>query len=124
MKQILVIGLGGGIGSIFRYSLQLLVSRFMLAVFPAGTFIVNILGCFLIGIFYALSEKGNILTPQWRLFLTTGLCGGFTTFSTFAYENVNLLRSNDFLYSVLYIMGSVLLGITGVYAGIILIKLF
>ena len=124
MKQILVIGLGGGIGSVLRYSIQLLVSRFMIAVFPAGTFIVNILGCFLIGIFYALSEKGNILTPQWRLFLTTGLCGGFTTFSTFAYENVNLLRSNDFLYSGLYIMGSVLLGITGVYGGIILIKLF
>lgn len=123
MKQILVIGLGGGIGSVLRYLLQLFVSRLMIAVFPAGTFLVNILGCFLIGIFYALSEKGNILTPQWRLFLTTGLCGGFTTFSTFAYENVNLLRSNDFLYSGVYIAGSVLLGITGVYAGIILIKL-
>jgi CrcB protein len=87
-----------------------------------GTFLVNISGCLLIGIFYALSEKGNLLTPEWRLFLTTGFCGGFTTFSSFAYENVNLLRNSDFLYFGLYILSSVVLGIAGVYLGIFLIK--
>lgn len=90
--------------------------------FPLGTFIVNTTGCLLIGLFYALSEKGNLLTPEWRLALTTGLCGGFTTFSTFAYENMNLLRTGDYLYFGLYILASVALGIAAVYLGIITIK--
>jgi CrcB protein len=122
MKTLLVIALGGAIGTIARYGTQVYLYKLYPIAFPMGTFLVNILGCLLIGIFYGLSEKGNFLTPEWRLFLTTGLCGGFTTFSSFAYENVNLLRNSDFLYFGLYILSSVLLGIAGVYLGILLIK--
>jgi CrcB protein len=122
MKTLLVIALGGAIGSIARYGSQVCLYKLFPIAFPLGTFLVNISGCLLIGIFYGLSEKGNLLTPEWRLFLTTGFCGGFTTFSSFAYENVNLLRNSDFLYFGLYILSSVVLGIAGVYLGIFLIK--
>jgi CrcB protein len=122
-KNILIVGIGGGLGSITRFLCQKYISAWYPHPFPFGTFLVNILGCFLIGVFYALAEKGNILTPEWRLFLTTGICGGFTTFSAFAYENVTLLRSGDFLYFGLYIAGSVFLGIIATFGGIALLKL-
>jgi CrcB protein len=122
MKVLFIIALGGAIGSASRYGVQSYIYKLYPFAFPMGTFLVNIIGCLLIGIFYGLSEKGNMLTPEWRLFLTTGFCGGFTTFSTFAVENVNLLKNSDFLYFGLYILGSVVLGITGVYAGIWIIK--
>ena len=83
---------------------------------------LNIFGCLLIGILYALGEKGDILSPQTRLLLITGFCGGFTTFSTFAFENMNLLRTGDYIYFVLYIFLSILLGIAGVFLGIACIK--
>ena len=92
------------------------------SIFPFGTFAVNIAGCFLIGLFYALGEKGNLLSPEWRMALTTGFCGGFTTFSTFAFENMNLLRTGDYVYFVSYILLSILLGIAGVFLGIALVK--
>jgi fluoride exporter len=122
-KNILVVGIGGGLGSIARFLCQKYISAWHPHPFPFGTFLVNILGCFLIGVFYALAEKGNILTPEWRLFLTTGICGGFTTFSSFAYENVSLLRSGDFLYFGFYAAGSVFLGIVATFGGIALLKL-
>ncbi len=111
IKNIILVGLGGAVGSVARFLGQRYVYSIHPHPFPFGTFLVNITGCLLIGIFYGLSERGNILTPDWRLLLTTGLCGGFTTFSTFAYENVNLLRAGDFLYAGLYTAGSMVLGI-------------
>ena len=122
LKTILIIFAGSGIGGVARYGMQTWVFRIYPFTFPMGTFIVNMIGCFLIGLFYALSEKGNLLSPEWRLALTTGLCGGFTTFSTFAYENMNLLRTGDYLYFGLYAVGSVILGIAAVYLGILTIK--
>ena len=124
LKSILIVFAGSGIGGVARFGMQTWVSKIFPFAFPLGTFIVNIFGCFLIGLFYALSEKGNVLTPDWRLALTTGLCGGFTTFSTFGYENMNLLRTGDYLYFGLYAVGSVLLGITAVYLGVFTIKQF
>ena len=123
LKNIFIIGLGGGIGSIARYLCQKYISETFPHPFPFPTFIVNIIGCLLIGIFYGLSEKGNILTPEWRFFLITGICGGYTTFSTFAYENVMLLKSGDFLYFGLYAALSVFFGIACTFAGIAFIKL-
>jgi CrcB protein len=123
MRTALIIALGGAGGSLLRYGVQAYVFRLYPFTFPLGTLIVNVSGCLLIGLFYALSEKGNLITPEWRLFLTTGFCGGYTTFSTFAYENVNLLRGADFMYLALYIAGSVILGIAAVFLGIFLIRL-
>jgi CrcB protein len=123
IKNLLLVGLGGGIGSIARYLCQKWFSENYPYPFPWGTFLVNLFGCFLIGIIYAASEKSIALSPQTRLLLITGFCGGFTTFSTFAFENMNLLRSGDVLYFSIYIVASVALGIAGVFAGIAMIKL-
>jgi CrcB protein len=122
-SNILIVGLGGGAGSILRYLCQKWISESYQHNFPLATFLVNILGCLLIGIFFGLGEKGDILSPQTRLLLVTGFCGGFTTFSTFAFENMNLLRTGDHLYFLLYVFGSVVLGIAAVYIGNFLIKL-
>jgi CrcB protein len=122
-SNILIVGLGGGAGSILRYLCQKWVNESYQHNFPLATFLINVSGCFLIGIFYALAEKGNILSPQARLLLVTGFCGGFTTFSTFAFENMNLLRIGDNFYFLLYAIGSVALGIAAVYVGSLFIKI-
>jgi CrcB protein len=123
VKNIIMVGIGGGIGSIARFLCQKYIYAAWLQTFPLATFLVNIFGCFLIGIFYALSEKGDILNPTWRLFLTTGICGGFTTFSAFAYENVTLLKTGNFFYFALYAAGSVFFGIAATFGGIALFRL-
>jgi len=123
IKNILLVGLGGGLGSILRYLCQKWFNETYPQPFPWGTFVVNLTGCFLIGVIYAVSEKSTALSPQTRLLLTTGFCGGFTTFSTFAFENMNMLRSGDTSYFLLYTIGSVVLGIIGVFAGVAIMKL-
>lgn len=95
IKNLLLVGLGGGVGSVLRYLCQKWINESYQNIFPLGTFLVNISGCFLIGVLYALGERSNVLSPQIRLLLITGLCGGYTTFSTFAFENFNLLRIAD-----------------------------
>lgn len=121
-RIVFIIGLGGFIGTIARYLSQQLVHKFYPVTFPYGTLAVNLLGCFLIGIFYALSEKGNSLSPEWRMFLTTGFCGGYTTFSTFTYESVNLINDREFLYVGIYASASVIAGIAATFLGIWLTK--
>jgi CrcB protein len=123
IKNFLLVGLGGGIGSIARYLCQKWFNENYPHPFPWGTFAVNLAGCFLIGIIYAASEKTTVLSPQTRLLLITGFCGGFTTFSTFAFENMNLLRSGDTIYFLIYTIASVVLGITGVFGGMAIMKL-
>jgi fluoride exporter len=122
-SNIFIVGLGGGVGSILRYLCQRWINEAYQHNFPLATFLVNVSGCLLIGVLYALGEKGNILSPQTRLLLVTGFCGGFTTFSTFAFENMNLLRTGDYFYFLLYAVGSVVLGIAAVYIGSFIIKL-
>jgi fluoride exporter len=124
MKMLLIIGTGGFIGSIFRYLTTIFIHRCFLTSFPLGTLIVNILGCFLIGVFYGLSERGSIMSDEWRMFLTVGICGGYTTFSTFANDNVVLLRDSAFLYFVLYTGLSVVLGLIATYLGNAFTKAF
>jgi CrcB protein len=123
IKNILLVGLGGGLGSMARYLCQRWFSENYPQPFPWGTFVVNLTGCFLIGVIYAVSERSTFLSPQARLFLAAGFCGGFTTFSTFAFENMNMLRSGDTFYFLLYTIGSVVLGIIGVFAGVAIMKL-
>jgi CrcB protein len=121
-RNILLVGFGGGIGSIARYLCQRALGSWFLNPFPVGTFVVNVSGCLLIGLIHGIAVKHNILNPEWRLLLTTGFCGGFTTFSTFAYENADLLRVGNFLYPALYISLSVLLGVAAVFAGTALVR--
>jgi fluoride exporter len=123
IKNFILVGLGGGIGSIARYVSQKWFNENYPQPFPWGTFTVNLLGCFLIGIIYAASEKTSLLSPHVRLLLITGFCGGFTTFSTFAFENMNLLRSGDNLYFIIYTVASVILGVGAVFVGIAVMKL-
>jgi CrcB protein len=121
MKLVLMIGFGGFIGTVFRYLISLGIQNKFLSTWPFGTFTVNIVGCFLIGIVYALSDKGNI-PAEWRLFLATGILGGFTTFSSFSNETVNMLRDSQYLYAFGYVLSSVILGISATFAAIFLIK--
>ncbi len=122
-RLILIIGTGSFLGGISRFLIARFIQNYALSTFPFGTFIVNISGCFLIGLFYGLSERGNILNAELRMFLTVGFCGGFTTFSAFAYENEALLRESDFFYFALYTSLSVFLGLLAVYLGNLITKI-
>jgi CrcB protein len=122
MKLVFVIAAGSGIGGVLRYGLQMLVYKFYPFAFPLGTFLVNLLGCFLIGVFFALTDK-NLLGNEMKFFLITGICGGFTTFSTFSYDNIMLLRSGYLWYFFFYTFGSLLLGLLATYLGTLLVRI-
>ncbi|MEP6465970.1 MAG: fluoride efflux transporter CrcB [Parafilimonas sp.] len=122
-RNFLFIGLGSFIGGVCRYLLQQFVQNNYPSSIPYGTLIVNIIGCFVIGLVYELSGRGNLVSPEMRLFIATGICGGFTTFSSFAYENVTMVLEGEFLYTLLYILLSVVIGFGAVHAGILFIKL-
>jgi fluoride exporter len=122
MKLLLAIGTGSFIGGIFRYLLSQLIQAKAFTTFPFGTLGVNIIGCFLIGLVFGLSDRGH-LTPEWRLFLATGLLGGFTTFSAFSNDTISLLRDGQFWYASAYTASSVLFGFAATFIGIALIKL-
>jgi CrcB protein len=116
MNALFVI-IGGGLGALLRYVTTLLCARFFGAGFPFGTILVNIVGCFLIGVAMALAERGTVLTPALRLFFVTGFLGGFTTFSTYAWESVQALRSASFATAAIHILVSNIAGIGLVFAG-------
>jgi fluoride exporter len=118
IKNILLVGLGGGLGSIARYVTQRWFASNYLYSFPWGTFAVNIVGCFLIGLFWGLSFKSFDSNESWKLFLMTGLCGGFTTFSAFTLEGVGLLKEDKLALFFSYVAGSIVLGLLATYIGI------
>lgn len=118
----IAIFLGGGVGSIMRYGVQqLLHERIVAYSFPWATFAVNIAGSFLIGLFYALSARLS-LPDEVRLFLTAGLCGGFTTFSTFSNDNLAMIQRGDVALCLLYVVLSVSLGLAACFAGASMMK--
>lgn len=122
MKQVFLVFLGGGIGSALRY----LISKPLNQVFQnffLGTFLVNIIGCLLIGIILGASYKNNLLSGNNTLFLATGFCGGFTTFSAFAFEKHTLLKSSDLFHFSVYTMSSIAVGVLAVALGLWLSRL-
>jgi CrcB protein len=122
MKNILFVGLGGGAGSIARYAFQRWLYQIYPGHFPWGTFGVNILGCFLIGIFWGISFRSFEENESWKLFLMTGLCGGFTTFSAFTLEGIGLLKEQRLLLFSGYLLASVALGLLATWLGTLLTK--
>jgi len=121
IKYILIVGLGGGVGSTFRYLVSLAMGKNSSG-FPYSTLIVNVLGCLIIGILVGISEKHQYFLQNFKLLLITGFCGGFTTFSTFTLENIKLLESGKFLLMTLYASLSILLGLIFTFIGIYVSK--
>lgn len=114
LKNFLLVGLGGAAGSMLRYSVYLL---FPVKDFPLATLLVNIIGSFIIGAVIAYSAGSETFLNNWKLFLATGICGGFTTFSAFSAENILLLQSGKYSIALLYIMLSVVTGIAAAWFG-------
>jgi fluoride exporter len=122
MRILLLIFIGGGLGSLMRYLISRWITGAVVSAFPYGTFIVNIIGCFLIGFIMFYTERFGSQSIQWRLFLVTGLCGGFTTFSSFSFENVQLINDHRIFVFLLYTICSVTLGIFATYFGIVVAR--
>jgi CrcB protein len=123
MKQFLLVFIGGGFGSALRF----LIGKYMNSTetgIPWGTFTANILGSLIIGIILGLAAKNDALSSNQTLLLATGFCGGFTTFSTFAYENHVFLKSGDFTSFALYTIGSFIIAFLAVFAGLFIAKSF
>lgn len=123
MKHILLVFIGGGFGSVLRYLLGTKLNSQVSGI-PWGTFAANILGSLLIGIILGLAAKNNTLSQNHTLLLATGFCGGFTTFSTFAYENHVFLKSGDFLSFAIYTIASFIVAFIAVFFGMFLVKNF
>ena len=116
MLNCLVVALGGGIGACLRYLIGLFPLKESFT-FPVKTLFINILGCFVIGLIAAIAAKTTSLSPRTVLFIKTGLCGGFTTFSTFALETETLLKTGHIGLAILYVALSVVVGVGLAFAG-------
>ncbi len=122
IKDILIVGSGSAIGGITRFLIRKLVMTFFPYPFPMATFLINIAGSFLIGLVYAISGKSGSMSPAALIFLATGFLGGFTTFSSFSYENMLLMRNGQYLLALTYILGTILLGLLATFTGYAIAK--
>ncbi|MFD0861160.1 fluoride efflux transporter CrcB [Sungkyunkwania multivorans] len=123
MKQLVLVFIGGGFGSVLRFT----IGKFLNSPedgIPYGTFLANILGSLLIGIILGLAAKHEALSQNYTLLLATGFCGGFTTFSAFAYENHVFLKAGDLITFAVYTIGSFVIGFLAVFGGMELAKLW
>ena len=121
MKSFLLVFFGGGLGSSLRYLLTIAMNQYS-KVLPFGTFTVNMLGCLLIGLILGYAQKENTLTSNQTLLLATGFCGGFTTFSAFANENLELIKNGEIFNFSVYTICSILVGVLAVFIGFYLIN--
>jgi CrcB protein len=121
MKQLLLVFVGGGLGSSLRYIIGKYLNNVETGI-PYGTFVANIIGSFIIGLVLGLALKYNSISNNTILFIAVGFCGGFTTFSTFAYEIHVFLKNGDFMSFAIYTMASFIIGFLAVFFGIFLVK--
>jgi len=121
MQQFFIVGIGSFLGGGLRYLISVFFNQKMNPDFPYATLSVNLLGCLLIGVFYGLFEK-SLINNDWKLFLTTGLCGGFTTFSAFSHEALQLFKQGNITAMLIYILISIIIGIVLTYAGYLMAK--
>ena len=112
IKSVLIVGIGSFIGGTLRYLISTLFKQYCTQGFPWGTLLVNLMGCFIFGAIFALFSKYSSTSHPWCLLLTTGLCGGFTTFSTFAYESVLMLQQGNLSGFISYVATSLIAGIS------------
>lgn len=117
MKDILAVFIGGGCGSVLRFLVSAVIGRNVSTIFPVGTLFINISGSFLLGTLTGLLAR-DVVSPEWRFFLTVGFCGGFTTFSTFSLEFAELLRSAHYSTAFAYAGASLVLCLLGTFAGL------
>lgn len=122
-RAIILVGIGGGIGSIFRYLTSVYAAKYFQTAFPLGTFAVNIIGCLIVGLLLGLFERQQLTNPDLKFLFITGFCGGYTTFSAFASENINLFQSGRSLTAFLYIAASVIVSLFAVWTGLSLTKM-
>ncbi len=116
-KQLLLVGIGGGLGSMLRYLVSVLTSRAISGAFPLPTLLVNLTGCFLIGLLAGAFGQASDTNANLRLLLITGFCGGYTTFSAFAHENLRLIENQQVAMAIAYTLLSVILGVGLVWLG-------
>jgi len=122
IKSFLIVGLGGGAGSMLRYAVQKIFTSQSAAAFPTGTLVVNISGCFLIGILWGIASRSLAWNEEMKLLLMTGFCGGFTTFSAFTLEGIGLLKENKTALFIIYFSASVIGGLLATFLGIRIAK--
>ena len=123
MNNYLFVFFGGGLGAAFRYWLTGFVQKNISSVFPLGTLVVNVVGCFAIGFLMMIFEERFLVNPSLRIFLTIGILGGFTTFSSFGYETISLLRDGELAFAAINIFASVAVCLLSAYVGTLLGKL-
>lgn len=122
MKQVLFVGLGGAAGSILRYVTNVITLKYYSASFPLATFIVNVVGCFLAGLIFGLITQETTEAQNLKFLLITGFCGGFTTFSAFALENVRLMNSGNTTTAIIYTLASVAAGLIAIWIGLLIAR--
>ena len=122
LKSVLIVGIGSFVGGSLRYIISLIMKDLCKQGFPWGTLAVNLVGCFLIGLLFALFARYSSTSHPWCLFLTTGLCGGFTTFSTFANESLQMLQNGQWGGFLAYVAISVVAGISLTALGYWMVK--
>ncbi len=122
LKHIALVVIGSGTGGALRYVISILAPFKTTSRFPWSTFIVNVIGSLMMGLVIALLSKNTKSADEWKLLLTTGFCGGFTTFSAFAAENLALMKNGDYLNAFIYMILSLVLGIGAVAVGSMVLK--
>lgn len=123
IKSLLIVGIGSFFGGALRYYLSSLMKTVCNQYFPWGTLLVNLIGCFLFGVVFAIFNRASSPTNTWCLLLTTGVCGGFTTFSAFAHESVQMLQNGNLLGFASYIVISIILGLLLIALGYWIVKI-